>query len=149
MTPSSPALPRSQRLLQIPDAWGLILPTGRRKTVSRKREQSSLRIEGQAGAQVDRAGDTALDHFRGLVLVGVDARHQFRGHVAPLSPRDELALKVSRPLNSVRTGEAATTTPEGSAKMGCVAGGGEAIDRDARHALQRLSDGLVGKRRSS
>ena len=41
----------------------------------------ALLVERQARAQIDRAGDAALDHVGGQVLVGIDARQQFRRDV--------------------------------------------------------------------
>ena len=110
-------------------------------------DQLARRVERHAGAKVDAAGDAALDHLGGLVLVSVDAGHQLRRDVAPtqaargVGAERVAAVEFGADLRKAADDDAGRLGGE----VGRVAGRGEAVDGDSRNALKRLGDRLVGE----
>ncbi len=115
--------------------------------VGRELEGAASRIERQAGAQIHRARDTAFDQFGGLVLVGVDAAEQFRRDVRPRQTAAGIGAEAVAAVELVT--DLLETADDNARRLGGevrrVAGGGEAVDRDAGDALQRFSDRLIRK----
>ena len=104
-------------------------------------------IERDAGSQVDRAGDAALDQVGRLVLEHVNAGEEFGWDVG----EPEGATVVGR--EGVATVELGTDEGEAAhddaaafdGEVVRVHTGGEAVDRDTRDALKGFGDGTVGK----
>jgi hypothetical protein len=113
--------------------------------LGRQREQTLLAVERQAGAQVDRARDAALDHVGRRALEHVDAAHQFGRHVreaqgAAVVGREGVAAV------QFRTHEVQAADHDAAAfarEVVRIDAGGEAVDRHARNALQRLGHRAV------
>jgi len=95
-------------------------------------------IERQARAQVDRAAEASFDHFRGRVLVDVDATEQLGRHVleaqaaAVIGGEDVTAIELGAHLGQATDGDGAAFAVV-------------ARDLDAGDALQRFGDVVVGQ----
>ena len=102
-------------------------------------DDEALLVERQAGPQVDRAGQAALDHLRRLVLIGVDARHQLGRHVVEVEAAIAVGREAVAPVEfGAHEGEAADQHAGGLARgVRGVVGRLQARGSDARHALKR------------
>ncbi len=96
-------------------------------------------------AQVDRAGDTALDHVGGRPIERVDAAHALGKNVGEAENTTIIGRKV---ITSVQFGAdpgqtANDDTGAFDREVVRINAGGEAVDRHAGNALQRLGDRAV------
>ncbi len=112
-------------------------------------EVEARTIERLAGVEIDRAGETALDHLGGRVLADDHRPEQFRRNVGEV---ERLAANAGRKRGApVEFGADEVETAHDYARtldrevIGVVRAG-ESIDRDARNALQRLGHRPVRKR---
>jgi hypothetical protein len=111
-------------------------------------EVKALVVERQAQIHVDRAGKAALDPVGRSFLVNFDRAQQLGRHVLEV---DGLAINaggkcVASIELGAHEGQAADDHARSfSRKVIRVAGAGEAVDRDARHTLQRLGHRTVGE----
>ena len=104
------------------------------------RQQAVGVVERHAGAQVDRAGDAALDHVGGDVLIDVHARQQVGRDILEA---ETAARGGGEDVATVGFGTHARQAAHEDAaafgrQTGGVAGGVGALQGDAGNALQRL-----------
>ena len=108
-------------------------------------DQQTLLIERQPGPEVDSAGNAALDHLCGLVLVCIDASEKLGRDIVELKPSRRVSGEA---VASVKLGAHLRQAADQHAcrfarRMRGIVGGLKPADRDAGHTLQRLRGGLV------
>ena len=111
-------------------------------------DHQPLLVEGEPRAQVHRARETTLDHVGGLVLVGIDAGQQLRRDVVELQAARRVRRKA---VAAIELGPDERKTADKHLRrfargVGGIVGGLQAIDRNARNALDRAGRGLVRER---
>src|SRR3546814_172080 len=117
--------------------------------LGRESDVEAAIVEGLARVEVDRAGKAALDQVGGGVLVDLDRPEQFGRHVGEV---DRLSTDTGgKGVAAVefRAHEVEAADDDARAldrEMVGVVGAREAVDRDARNALQRFGDRTVGQR---
>ena len=105
-------------------------------------------VEGSAGIQIDRAGNTTFDHVGGHVLEHLDAAEKFRrnireGQVAPVVGRKCVPTVQFRADECQATDDHARTFDREVVR---VIGTGEPADRNTRHPLERLGHRAIRQR---
>jgi len=112
------------------------------------RDDQALLVERQAGAEVDCARESALDHVGGLVLVGIDAGKQLGRHVVELETSGGIGREAVASVEvGFDEGQAADQDlGRFSRRMGAVVRRLQAIDGNAWDTLERASRRLIRER---